>query len=1565
MFTSGIVSKKAEGAWLSNIFSGLRDSIFRGLFNTMLVKIKSKILFSLLMILYWIQIIFLLFAPHARMNWLPSSLYPYLQTIYNCVYFPLALVPLGYFTILVISGLFCLFCVLGFTSFVFVSRKSFKAERKSLFVLTFLKYWILLCQTVLLPPMVVIYTLHLTPDLSSNVIMNFPDVTFLSPKHWIGISFTILSMITFIPIFFIGAIYFHEPNSDYTNITSKRPDYVHMINGILIIMASFGNILMDSEILRYVLPLIDILASIFFVFTLFLHTPYFDRSLGKVPAIGTLVLFWTSALSCLGAYTKNQIEGLLEIWLVGVPFVVLIGIFSGNLQLKPLYEHGDSLTEKKLILQLTLLLQLINEDKTDSQISIVLDGFTEIHIEKCTSPSCPISSTPSQLNEDELNEIKSKRYRLNRFLSLTEVLFEEGVKRFEDSVPLRLAYIALLVDRFKKRRVALVHIQILEAARPSGQYSFLLYLYKRKVEEFEVLNIEDGEEDSTNDVANEYMVFKFKEQMDLICCFFFEIWLILVDETPNLDKVIDLFSRAEKELGLLQETWNQLSLYSLSAKLQNITLLSRFYFNILNDSDKAEALMNDAKIMTMIISEKQNNFMNLRASELLSNISSPIISISADSTTLGQITDTNNLAVAFFKYEKSELLNKNIKVLLPKVIRGLHQGYLRKAFVDKKKSFNREKPLFANSKDGYLVQIYLTVKLLTGFNDLFVGKFRTPVASKFTAMLLTNEEGIIDSFSSGCEPFFNLSKEEIINLRFIDSLIPNSLKLKDTMLNRGLTPVPEEMSISRPGFNVYIDISSYSHPNMESCYYVYHIVMDRIKSENKQNSSQNFENEFNFTIHQKKKKIVARKGLTAYDNNNSPLHDEDLTDSQIKLNLSEYDNYDSGIKNCRLEKGELMQIMDKEDEDFDSQDNEDEMRRLHLIEKDEFVKQEEHNFQQLFALKKPEFRRKLAKRKIPKSLKLFGIFLLLTSLCCLVIFSISMIIQSQNIFGMKGFLTAFKSISNLRTIVQRGVNIAALNFSENPDILFNSDRQTFFEVFSQTVLSLEVTEMELQSNIDLFSNTDIPALFNKEDIKLSTPDGIQTFNYWKSINHILTQSFVLKHVQDINEDASAKEVRLQEIIYFYKSINGDFWNRTEEIKTEMLNSTWKSIEISIMDWIFFIVHFCLFALMFISIAIYQYRNNYTKTELLLNLVEINTNRIKHFCRKSNLFRKLIASGENEDPQDLEYLVNDHEFTIYLKSQKIRYQKIRENTKYHPMILIKLLIGLVCMNIIFFYAFITYSTTIQSSESFIPVIDTVLGVESDLLLYQNRFFAQALYPEVATDFEKFNTENINSMFNLMSRIMGTQVNTTYPHSSEYTKKIVKLFSNDLCLIWSDLNDKNSTITKILNPNENDCQQIKNYPKSSGLVSNGLTYSFIVYNEMLRDLIPVLKTEISKNQTIHDNHDESNQGCVFEQKSVEGLVNFHYLFLQEILADFSEATISDITTVFIESLVRNLNIFLSIYMLLMVSFNLVVIIPYLKQKYQEMMVIRSILLVIPDLDLEKSETLRTFVYKILSR
>ena len=123
MFTSGIVSKKAEGVWLSNIFSDLKDYIFRGLFNTMLIKTKSKILFNFLMILYWIQIIFLLFAPHARMNWQPSSLYPYLLTIYNYVYFPSVLVQLGYLTILIFSGIFCLFCVLGFASFVFVSRK--------------------------------------------------------------------------------------------------------------------------------------------------------------------------------------------------------------------------------------------------------------------------------------------------------------------------------------------------------------------------------------------------------------------------------------------------------------------------------------------------------------------------------------------------------------------------------------------------------------------------------------------------------------------------------------------------------------------------------------------------------------------------------------------------------------------------------------------------------------------------------------------------------------------------------------------------------------------------------------------------------------------------------------------------------------------------------------------------------------------------------------------------------------------------------------------------------------------------------------------------------------------------------------------------------------------------------------------------------------------------------------------------------------------------------------------------------------------------------------------------
>lgn len=1560
--------KMAEAISFFNIFSGMRDFIFNGLFNALMIKTTSKVFFNFVMIVYWIQLNFLLFTPNYAANWMPSKIYPYILSVYKYVHLPVGLIPLGYNSFLAFTIAISSLSMFGVFTLLFISRKSFRPVGKSLIILSYFKVWILLTQTVMVVPMAIIYIKQLSWDSSNSTLLNFPDVVYMEPKHFAGVFFTISGLVSFIPIFLLGAIYFHEPNSNNWSVSCKRPDYVHLINGFLITIAATGEILFDIGTLRYVIPLFCFLFSILYFFNLFLVTPYYTRSSGRVPAMGSLVFLWTSSISCVGAYLNNKIEGLPEIWLVGMPIVFLIGVFGKAFQLKPLYDQTEFLTEKRLVAQLTLLLQLMNEDKDDPTVSMVLDGFIELHIDRCSIPSCRITPIPLRLTKPELIEIKDSKFRNTRFLQLVELLFEEGVKKFEDSVSIRICYIALLVDRFKKRRAALNQIRILEEARPSGQNSFLLYIYKRRVEKFETIKTGQDNEEDLNEIAHEFMVKKFKDQMDSICCYFYEMWLTLTEETPNFNKVVAIYAKVELDIKALEEIWCQLSLYSLNAKFQYITLLSRFYSNILNDFAKSDSLMNEAKLLTKTISEKNSNFMNLRVSDSISDISNPIISISADSKTLGLITDTNNAAVAFFRFEKSELLNKNVRILLPKVIRGFHQGYLRKAFIDKKKSFNREKPLFALSKDGFLIQIYLTVKLLNGDTNLFVGRFRTASISKFTAMFLTDEDGVIDSFSAGCDVFFGFTNSQIINSENISNLIPNILTYKDMLLNRGVLLIPEEVGLSRPGFNIYIDISSYSHPNMDSSYYVYQLILERIKEDKQMISSRSLDNDFNFTLHGRKKKMVARRGFVPSTTNvNSGIDNDEIddSDSQVKLHFNNIERYDYGIKHCRLENGELMLVLEEDGANLESKNDDDEIRKNKQQKQDELDFQDEDAFSLFFAAKKDEFRQKLSGRSVPNSLKLLSFFLFLLIFFYVIIFVLFIVLRVNNMLKMKDFMSTFKSMSDLGNTVQRGINIATLKYSENPGIIFNSDPKYFSEAFSQTVLSLEVSEMEIQSRLEMFKNTKISELFEREDIEISTSSGIVQYNFWNALRDILTQSFVLKQEQDGSGNTESKETRLKQIVLFYNSINGDFLTRINEIRSAILELTWSSIELTIRDLLFFVFFCSVLVLIFIVIVIYQAKNNKSKTELLILLIEINTNRVKHFCRKSELFRNTIISEENEDPQDLEYIVNEQRSIGLSNVQKDKLKKIRLDANFHPLILIKVIASFFILICVFIYSLLYYNLNVGISRTFLPELHNTLGIESDILMFQNKIFTQAFYPEIASNFDDFNTQNMNSIFDLTYRLMQDQVDTTFSHSAYYSNRAVLLFSDDLCNFWSEMPRTNSTMTQIFSPTYEDCQSIKSNPKTSGLLSSGIVYSLITYKEIFRDLIPLLNSS-SEDYTLKINNCQASKTeCVFGNTNVETFVKFYYYFLQEILAQYSEATVSDISEIFVDVVVGRLKLILALSLPYGFIITMIIILPYLVQKFDEMKIVRLILLIIPDLDLMKSRKLRRFVHKIIVR
>lgn len=88
-----------------------------------------------------------------------------------------------------------------------------------------------------------------------------------------------------------------------------------------------------------------------------------------------------------------------------------------------------------------------------------------------------------------------------------------------------------------------------------------------------------------------------------------------------------------------------------------------------------------------------------------------VVTCSGDEQTIGTILDVNNVLKKVFHYTKREVLGQNVSKLMPEIIGNCHNSFMKRIF--ELNSFDKfEKILYAEVKEGHMIQVLLHVKIL-------------------------------------------------------------------------------------------------------------------------------------------------------------------------------------------------------------------------------------------------------------------------------------------------------------------------------------------------------------------------------------------------------------------------------------------------------------------------------------------------------------------------------------------------------------------------------------------------------------------------------------------------------------------------------------------------------------------------------------------------------------------------------------------------------------------------------------------------------------------------------------
>lgn len=445
---------------------------------------------------------------------------------------------------------------------------------------------------------------------------------------------------------------------------------------------------------------------------------------------------------------------------------------------------------QKMIDHVRFVLQLVERHRRDKQSYLVLVGYVEKHKLVCPLPNCCLKMSSFKLLKSEGEDAKEWVKKL--FLML-EQMFDQGVRKFKTSVKLRIAYAFFLIERMNNKKRALEELTIAEKLRPSFEDEFLIYRYKKIVDE--KLD-EAGERDGSRekDIVG---IIAFETHLRLCVDFIKrasenqrEFWTELLEEKPSLVKLAAIGNDINFATRKAKENWAKL--YKLNSSLPSVLkIYSKFLTSIVNEKDTGKKLM-----------EQFNSLVLKQQDELLNNFSDidqiriryPMVVFGFQNNDLGTIKRVNKEFVVLVGWTEEELLGQKMEIYMPNIFRSLRSTLITSMLFSGVFDNNQhevKKETFIRKKNGSIILVESTLKIFftdpSKLDSLYIVNIIKPVENtSHKIYLLTNKNGIVHDATSNSLTTLGISFERLSFCRLnLHLILPKNTLVDYCYRNKG------------------------------------------------------------------------------------------------------------------------------------------------------------------------------------------------------------------------------------------------------------------------------------------------------------------------------------------------------------------------------------------------------------------------------------------------------------------------------------------------------------------------------------------------------------------------------------------------------------------------------------------------------------------------------------------------------------------------------------------------------------------------------------------------------------
>ena len=480
---------------------------------------------------------------------------------------------------------------------------------------------------------------------------------------------------------FSSILLFYKPNfimeeNDTLKKTNAIPELVLFANKIIYTITLYST--RYNPDYHWTILITLFISTLLNVISIFYYNNYENLILSRLNKCLSLILFWSICCLTLGKIMQNfDFDGILHLFCFGLVIIVLYFIYyKGEINEFYLIDFNLINTSQKKLKYIRDLLHLIKNKEKCRESFIIFNTLILLKEENCINKNCKMKKY-LDLSEKGLES----DYILYQYC---QQLFELSIKQFPNDIILKANYIIYLVVQMSKKKLAQKILNTMRNEPFRFQNNYIIYCCKKYIEKYISLTKKNFEEENINIMQSfEYeKIFNiFKGNLSKASFLYYEFWSSLykshLQGTEDFSKLNDIGEKLNSLIDEIGKIFEQLHrVKSDDAEVLNI--YSGFLKNILNNNEKHDQLKNIIDSLSNVdkIQDKEIDFTNLDLKFLNNSDEYKYIIISGEEENLGIILNLSLNVCQIFGYTKSELIGRDIIILLPELFHKQFKKYL-------------------------------------------------------------------------------------------------------------------------------------------------------------------------------------------------------------------------------------------------------------------------------------------------------------------------------------------------------------------------------------------------------------------------------------------------------------------------------------------------------------------------------------------------------------------------------------------------------------------------------------------------------------------------------------------------------------------------------------------------------------------------------------------------------------------------------------------------------------------------------------------------------------------------